>query len=404
MAQRRILVIGGGAAGYFAAITAAEADPAATVVIREASAQVLAKVRISGGGRCNVTHACFEPRILTQAYPRGQRELRGPLTRFGPADTIAWFEARGVTLKTEPDGRMFPNTDDSATIVSCLQDAARAAGVAVSLQSPVRHLERQQSVLVDDAGSDWDRVCLATGGGRAGHRLAESLGHTITPLAPSLFTFVCRDQRLAGLAGVSVPDAQLSLSVDGQAFSQRGPVLVTHWGLSGPAVLKLSAWAARELAAADYRATLQVRWQATAQDAEQQMRDWAQQHPRQRIANAVMPGLPRRLWESLVAAAQIAPEVTWSTLTRHHRQQLAAQIDAASFAITGKGRFKEEFVTCGGVALAEIDFRTMASRCCPGLHVIGEALDVDAITGGFNFQNAWTTGYLAGQAMGHHTA
>ena len=427
MSKHSVLVIGGGAAGYFAAIAAAERLGAAgTVLLCEATAHPLAKVRISGGGRCNVTHDCMDPRELVKRYPRGGRELLGAFHRFGPRDTIAWFAERGVTLKTEADGRMFPITDDSATIVDCLQREAARVGVEVRTRWPVRSLRRSSSggflagsaagapvppaAQVDegsavgrlDAGEVLQAACviLATGGAKSvgGGTLAESLGHTIEPPVPSLFTFHCRDARLEGLAGLAVADAEVS--VPGTDLRRRGPVLITHGGLSGPAVLTLSAWGARVLAGLGYRFTLALNLVPgrTREQVRSELRAQRTEHPRRRVSSGGPFAVPLRLWERLTAAAGMGPEVTWSHVSSEALEALVAACVETRLAIEGKSLNKEEFVTCGGVRREEIDFRTLASRRCPGLYVVGEALDVDGVTGGFNFQAAWTTGWLAGNA------
>jgi predicted Rossmann fold flavoprotein len=409
----RIVIAGGGAAGFFAAIAAAEANPSAVVTLYEATAHPLAKVRVSGGGRCNVTHACFEPRELVKRYPRGGRELLGPFTRWGPRETVAWFAARGVELKTEADGRMFPVTDDSATIVSCLRRAAADAGVTVTECRGVRRAEpvhrapgaaegeRFRIELTDDAVVPADRFLIATGGnkGSAGLAIAEGLDHTIEPPVPSLFTFHIDDPRLRGLEGLSVP--QVSTAIAGTKLREAGPILVTHWGLSGPAVLKLSAWGARELHDRAYRATLVVNWAAPlAPPAAREILERARrEHARKQVVSGNPFGLPGRLWERLAAAAGVPEGLTWASVSNTLLQAMAAQVSAAEFAVEGKSLNKEEFVTCGGVRLREVDFRTMESRVRPGLHFAGEVLDIDGITGGFNFQAAWTTGWLAGRAM-----
>lgn len=405
MDPRRIAIIGGGAAGYFAAITAAETDRAAKVVLFEATAHTLAKVRISGGGRCNTTHACFEPRELVKRYPRGSRELIGPLHQFGPRETIAWFAARGVELKTEADGRMFPTTDDSSTIVDCLQHAVAELAVAVRMRTLVRALEGSaetefQLTLGDGNVERFDRVIITTGGNRGsgGHAMAESLGHTIESLAPSLFTFQIEDERLTGIEGLSVPEAEVWVS--GTKLRERGPVLVTHWGLSGPGILRLSAWGARELAAHDYRFEVRVAWSGDAneQRLREQLGEGRGALGKKQIPNANPLGLPGRLWERLVQAADIAEGTMWVNLPKAGLNALAAAVAGSAFQVTGKSMNKEEFVTCGGVRLKEVDFKRMESRKCPGLHFAGEVLDIDGITGGFNFQSAWTTGHLAGKA------
>jgi predicted Rossmann fold flavoprotein len=407
--RRRILVAGGGAAGFFGAIACAEADPGAEVTLHEATAHPLAKVRISGGGRCNVTHACFEPRELVRSYPRGSRELLGPLHRFGPAETVAWFAQRGVELKTEGDGRMFPVTDSSSTIVECLHGAARRAGVGLRTGSGLGSLERAagpggvrfRAALSGGEVVLASKVLLATGGGKgsAGLAAAQALGHTIVPPVPSLFTFHVDDPRLKGLEGVSVPRA--GVSAGGIRLRETGALLVTHWGLSGPAILRLSAWGARELHAAGYRFALTVNWAEprSAEEARRGLGADRASHPKRRVATANPFGIPGRLWERLSAAAGIAPEATWASVSNDALRLLALQVTASEFAVTGKSMNKEEFVTCGGVSLAEVDMATMESRICPGLYFAGEVLDIDGVTGGFNFQAAWTTGWQAGQAM-----
>ncbi len=407
MTQRHIGVVGGGAAGFFGAIACAEANPACSVTLYEATAHPLAKVKVSGGGRCNVTHSCFEPRELARRYPRGARELTGAFSRFQPRDTVAWFEARGVALKTENDGRMFPVTDNSQTIVDCLLGAARQAGVKFRLQCGVKTVER----LPDAAGfrltlttgetATVDRLLLATGGNRsnAGFTVAKQFGHTIEPPVPSLFTFHIDDPRLRELAGVSVEEA--ATAVIGTPLKERGPMLVTHWGLSGPAVLKLSAWGARLLADRDYRFTLRVNWSPrfNTETARAELERARAAEPRKQVTTWCPLGVPLRLWERLVIAAGLSPTAPWTSVPNASLRALAAQVTEADFVVSGKSLFKEEFVTCGGVRLAEVDFRTMQSRLAPGLYFGGEMLDLDGITGGFNFQAAWTTGWHAGRAM-----
>ncbi|MEY4938323.1 MAG: hypothetical protein RIQ93_58 [Verrucomicrobiota bacterium] len=413
--QRRVVVVGGGAAGFFAAITCAEKLGAAgTVTMIEATAHPLAKVRVSGGGRCNVTHACFEPRELAKRYPRGGRELLGAFHRWQPRDTVAWFAERGVELKTEADGRMFPVTDDSETIVACLLGAAEKAGVQRVTSMGVRQAERLQTsdgtgafwlTRTDGSGLRCERLLLATGGNRssAGFTIAAALGHTIEPLVPSLFTFHIDDARLIGLSGVAVESAAVSLPGArlGGAGVQTGPLLITHWGLSGPAILKLSAWGARELAALKYEFPLVVNFAAgyTRESLQCELATAREKNLRKQIATWSPLPMPQRLWERLVTASGIAPATPWTGVGNAAVAKLAAQITAAEFKVVGKSTFKEEFVTCGGVQLSEVDFRTMESRACPGLYFAGEVLDIDGVTGGFNFQAAWTTGWLAGQAM-----
>ena len=416
----QLIIIGGGAAGFFAAIAAAQANPTATVTLIERSPNVLAKVRISGGGRCNVTHACFDPATLTSYYPRGSRELRGPFTRFQPRDTVAWFEARGVALKTEADGRIFPITDDSTTIVDCLIEAAKQAAVQVRTNVQVLGISVAQTPEVSAipiATSDVSgrfaltikdaptlhahRLVLATGSNGQGYTWAKGLGHTIVPPVPSLFTFNIQDARLHELAGVSVARASVAL-IDGAGHpsaAQTGPVLITHWGLSGPAVLRLSACEARTLHNAQYRAALRVNWLADwrADDVVERLNACKRESGARRVSTHSPFGeIPLRLWQRLVIAADIFEEQQWAKLPKTNMLKLAQELGRGVFQISGKGVFKEEFVTCGGVALDEVNFKTMESRRQPGLFFAGEILDIDGITGGFNFQNAWTTGWIAG--------
>ena len=419
MAKRQIVVAGGGAAGFFAAIACAEADPGCAVTIYEATAHPLAKVKVSGGGRCNVTHACFEPRELVKRYPRGGRELLGAFHRWQPRDTVAWFEKRGVPLKTEADGRMFPVTDDSQTIVDCLMRAAEQAGVRVVLRTGIRRVGRVgadalaanasggrvplfQVELTTGETVACARLLVATGGNQTntGFEIARQFGHALEPPVPSLFTFHVDDPRLKELSGVSVDEAVTA--VRGTALKERGPLLVTHWGLSGPAILKLSAWGARALHDCGYKFTLLVNW-APAYNPETMRAELERAratNPKKQLGTWCPAGLPLRLWDKLLVAAGVKPDTIWTMLPNAALRALAAQVVAGEFVVTGKSMFKEEFVTCGGVRLSEIDFKTMESRLVPGLHFAGEVIDVDGVTGGFNFQAAWTGGWHAGRAMG----
>jgi len=399
-----LVVIGGGPAGFMAAVTARRADQGTRVILLESGRQVLRKVRISGGGRCNLTHDCDDPALLVDHYPRGGRELRGPFTKFGPSAVADWFAAEGIELKTEPDGRRFPVTDRSATVVDALEAAARTAGVEVRTGVRVTGLRQvDEEFVVETTGEFFNarRVVLATGGatssgeGPTGYDLARGLGHTIVTPVPSLFTFTCRAPVLDGLAGVS---AAVRLVAAGHTTA--GPLLVTHRGVSGPAVLKLSALGAREFHAADYRCELAVDWLAETRDADALLQERIHAHGRRQVARDNPTVLPHRLWAALVRTAAVADDTRWADLGRDPRRRLAASLKRTTLPVTGQTTFKEEFVTCGGVALAEVDFRTMASRVCPGLYLAGEVLDIDGLTGGFNFQACWTTGWLAGRVLG----
>lgn len=397
------MIAGGGAAGFFAAIACAGRNPGAQVTLCEITAQPLAKVRISGGGRCNVTTALTEPRDLVRHYPRGDRELLGPFHRWGPAETVAWFAARGVELKAEADGRMFPVTDDSGTIVDCLQGAAAEAGVIVRTRCGVRAVRPGfEMELTTGETVSCDRLLIATGGGKAGGglNLAQQLGHTIAEPVPSLFTFQLADARLAGLEGVAAEGAEVR--VPGTRLQERGPLLITHWGLSGPAILKLSAWGARVLHERDYRFEMTVNW-VYPRGADEILAELVRlrtEHPRRQMGGGNSFGLPQRLWERLALAAGADPAQPWTSVSNEVLRAFARELGGGRFSVTGKSLFKDEFVTCGGVRLGELDFRTMESRRCPGLYFAGEVLDIDGLTGGFNFQSAWTTGWLAGNAMG----
>jgi predicted Rossmann fold flavoprotein len=405
MPKKHIVVVGGGAAGFFGAIKAAEDAPGAKVLLLEKSPELLAKVTLSGGGRCNVTHHCFDVDRLVRNYPRGSRELLGPFHRFQPRDTVQWFESRGVKLKVEADGRMFPVTDRSSSIVDALQRAVRQAGVVIRTSCGLRELTKHPEGgfrlrLTDGSELNCDRLLLATGGNKntAGYGLAASVGHTIEPPVPSLFTFHINDPSLHALAGIAVPEAQVT--APDLRLVQNGPLLITHWGLSGPAVLKLSAWGARAMAECDYAFALQVMWQRGPRDAmAQTLSAWRTRQAARTVVSGGPLEVPVRLWAWLSQRAGVEADRVWSRLTKEQERRLVEEITACRLEVTGKSTFKEEFVTCGGVRLNEVDFKTMESRVCPGLHLAGEVLNIDAVTGGFNFQAAWTTGWLAGQAM-----
>lgn len=406
----KVIVIGGGAAGFFGAISCAEANPKLEVILLEAGRKPLAKVRISGGGRCNVTHHCFEPARLVENYPRGGKALRGAFTRFQPQDTVQWYRSRGVKLKTEADGRMFPTTDSSSTIVNCLMQAAERAGVDLRTGVGVKSVKQ----LVDSKGKSYfqvelkngrvmecDRLLIATGSNPLGYRWAKNLGHKIESSVPSLFTFNIKDSRLKDLAGVSVARALVKLGSGKNKLEQTGALLITHWGISGPAVLKLSAWGARFLHELKYDSSLQINWlpEHNLESLKQVLVEFKQTNPKKKIVNSCPVTLPKRLWQSLVRYIEIKPEKVWSQISKKELNKLAIEIIGGQYEIKGKGVFKDEFVTCGGVSLKEVNFKTMESKKCPGLYFAGEILDIDGVTGGFNFQSAWTTSWLAGKAI-----
>ena len=399
--QLKVAVVGGGAAGFFAALSAAEHHPSAQVVLFEKTAKLLSKVKISGGGRCNVTHACFSPATLAKHYPRGGKHLKKAFSAFQAADTVAWFESRGVQLKTEEDGRMFPTTDDSQTIIDCLTREAQRLGVDVRLQSPVRELAPRPGGGLTLNGERFDRVVVATGGSPKleGLQWLVDLGHTVSAPVPSLFTFNMPDEPVTELMGVVVPDALVR--IQGTKLAHQGPVLITHWGMSGPGILKLSAWGARELADRDYTFQAQINWLGLPNESEvAALLDAALPAIRKKkVANACPFELPKNFWAHLLHKAGLNPDMPWHNVGKKARNKLLNTLLNDVYAVRGKTTFKEEFVTCGGVTLGEVDFRTMESRIVPGLHFAGEILDVDGVTGGFNFQAAWTTGFLAGQSV-----
>ncbi|MBW4567679.1 MAG: NAD(P)/FAD-dependent oxidoreductase [Tolypothrix carrinoi HA7290-LM1] len=406
MLQLKVVVIGGGAAGFFSAIATKKANPHAHVTLIEASQIVLAKVRVSGGGRCNVTHACFDPAILVQNYPRGGKALRGAFSRFQTKDTITWFAMHKVPLKTEADGRMFPITNTSETVVNCLLNTAFEAGVEIRTSAPVVGVKRQNEgfEIIFKSGETikCDRLLLATGSNPVGYRIAKELGHQIEAPVPSLFTFNIGDEKLRSLAGVSVESARLRLLCGGKSqLEQTGPLLITHWGLSGPAVLKLSAWGARVLRESHYQATLMINWLPDLQQDEVRQKILAVKNEWGKKAIALHRGvdLPHRLWQYIIARSDITTEERWAEISNKKLNKLIQELTQGEYLINGKGVFKEEFVTCGGVNLKEVNFKTMESRIIPGLYFAGEILDIDGVTGGFNFQSAWTTGHLAGLAM-----
>ena len=405
--QIDLLIIGGGAAGYFAAANASPPHNG-SVLILEASSRPLGKVKVSGGGRCNVTHALFDPAEFVKRYPRGADELRGAFSRFQAKDTVRWFEERGVKLKKEDDGRMFPTTDSSSTIINCLEQATAKAGAEIVLGCKASTLDyipgafpfRINAIVHGEPRAYAARkLLLATGSASKGHEFAAAMGHRIEPCVPSLFTFEIDDPLLQDLPGVSA-NADLLLEIGKEKFRESGPILITHWGLSGPAIIRLSAWAARPLAAAAYNATLYVNWLGSEnqQRVSDQLREEKERSLRRTLHKHPLFALPKRLWSKLLERSSIGEEMIWSEVSKRTIDSLAANLVRYPLAVSGKGIFKEEFVTCGGVSRREIDFRTMESKKTPGLYFAGEIIDIDGITGGFNFQSAWTTGWIAAQA------
>ena len=411
--QQSIAIIGGGASGIFASLRCAEIakERKINVDIRvfEASTKFLKKVRISGGGRCNVTHHIFEVNDFCLNYPRGRKELLSPFQNFQAADTVEWFEKRGVELKYESDGRMFPVTDSSETIIDCFMQEADKSGIKLLNKMNVKSLKklgdgRISLFINDDESFIADSVLIATGSMPGGYRLAKNLGHSITEIAPSLFTFKIQDEILEGLSGTSFSQAALTLKIDGaKPFEQKGPLLITHWGLSGPALLKLSAWAAREMMHTNYKAKITVNWLGIERrdDAEKLLNTIKNNNTKTSVGNAYPSELTKRFWLQLLIKCDISKEKNWSEISKKEFHLIMKNLFSCELDVLGKSRFKEEFVECGGINLKEINFKTMESKVCSGLYFSGEVMDIDGITGGFNFQSAWTSGWIAGNNMAH---
>lgn len=399
-----VCVIGGGAAGFFAAIQAASSGHSTRVQIIERGDKLLAKVLVSGGGRCNVTHDCKDPIALSSYYPRGENFLKESFQFFSVEDTIQWFRERRVKLKTESDGRMFPITDDSQTIAQCLIEEAKASGVKIVTKCAAQSIEKTADgfQLETSAGPIFCKnLIVCTGGAPKNSSLdwLRELGIATTPVVPSLFTFNLATDPIRELSGVSVPNGGIRMR--GQQNYQKGPLLITHWGLSGPAALRLSAWEARELAAKSYQLELEVDWTGLGdmQKVSEHLRAYAEVHPKKQLINSrPFPDIPERLWQFLVQRVLDRPFRNWAECGKNLFKALCDQLGAMPAEVKGKTTFKEEFVTCGGVDLTEIDPSTCMSKKVEGLYFAGELMDIDGITGGFNFQAAWTTGYLAGKS------
>lgn len=400
--SKKIAIIGGGAAGFFAAIAVAEKRTDFDVYLFEKSASVLGKVKVSGGGRCNVTNTCSEPKLLVLNYPRGSKALLGPFTQFGPTDTVKWFESRGVKIKAEADGRMFPESNSSEAIIECLLQSAINAGVKIKTKCGVETFTSD-----DDGKSGWkltftnhdpmhfDKVLLATGSGDQIWQQLKSLGVEIVSPVPSLFTFNIKDKRIADLAGLSV--ANTAVKVQGTKLSANGPVLITHWGMSGPGILRVSAWGARVLAEKNYQFKLQINFLPDSHEDKvfEELTFEKELSPKKLVGNSNMyQSIPKRFWQRLVEICGLENKI-WAEAPKQSLRKLAIELTAGVYEVSGKSTNKEEFVTCGGIELNEIDFKTMQLKKYKNLYAAGELLDVDAITGGFNFQNAWTTGWLA---------
>ena len=399
-----VLVIGGGAAGFFAAIHCAQQHPQCAVTLLEKTNKLLSKVRISGGGRCNVTHACFDNALLVKNYPRGERELRSAFSRFNPSDTLHWFEQRGVKLKIEDDGRMFPTTDNSETIVQCLMQEAEKAQVTIKLGVDVESIVKNENgtltLNVKNGGTfTADKLIIATGGNpkSEAYEWLRALGHTIVKPVPSLFTFNIPNNPVTQLMGVSVPLAKVKVA--GTRLETEGPLLITHWGMSGPAVLKASSWGARLLSDMDYRFIALIHWLPKHREEKIRMEldRQREENPAQTILKHGPFELPQRLWEYLVLKVEIPESTRWAHLPKKNANLLINALTRDEYKVQGKTPFKEEFVTCGGVSLKEINFHSMQSKVVPNLYFAGEVLDVDGITGGFNFQTAWSTAWIAAQ-------
>lgn len=400
----KLIVIGGGAAGFFCAVNAARMNPRLKVTIIEKSNKLLSKVKVSGGGRCNTTHACFDIPELVKKYPRGQNFIKKAFHRFNTNDTINWFAERGVELKTEADGRMFPVTNDSQTIINCLLKEADKYKVEIILQSEVEELRPVANgfeLQTTNAKRQTNYVCIASGGypKPAMFDWLRKLGHSIEEPVPSLFTFNIPGNPITELMGVSVERA--GVKVAGTKLLEVGPLLITHWGMSGPAVLRLSAWGARQLADKHYHFTLLVNWLPDYKEPDLR-NDWQSfrdEYAGQKTGGKNPFGLPNRLWAHLLTCSGIQPDTRWADMPSKEQNKLIKNLTTQEFSVKGKTTFKEEFVTCGGVKLSEIDPNTMQSRIRPGIFFAGEVMDIDGITGGFNFQNAWTSGWIAAKSI-----
>ena len=399
-----IIIVGGGAAGFFTAINLAENNPDLKIIILERSSEVLTKVKISGGGRCNLTHAEFIPKELTQNYPRGKKELLGPFHTFMTGDTMEWFEKKGVPLKIEEDGRIFPESNTSQSIIDCFLSETKKLGVEVLKNHSVKKIKKEnKSWVITTEKGDFisDKLVIATGSNAKIWNLIEGLGHTIIPPVPSLFTFNIQDSRIKNLPGIATQASVKVISKNKNSLESEGALLITHWGLSGPAILKLSAWGARDLNDLDYQFKIKVNWllYVSEEEAFEKLKDLKEIHSKQTLFKYAQLEVPKRLWQSLLTASGISENQKWAETTNKQLLKIANQLTQSEFQVNGKSTFKEEFVTAGGIDLKEINFKNYQSKLHDNLYFAGEVMNIDAITGGFNFQNAWTGGYIVAKSI-----
>lgn len=400
--KKKVIIIGGGAAGFFSAINMAESNPDLEITLLEKSSRVLEKVKVSGGGRCNITHACFDPKDLVKFYPRGEKELLGPFHQFMTGDTMEWFDKRGVPLKIETDNRVFPVSNSSQSVIDCLLNKANSLRVKLLLNQKVNKISIDSgafTVFCEEQEFQADSLLITTGSNPQIWKILENLGHHIISPVPSLFTFKISDDRLKDLAGLSV--AKATVSIPDTNFSVTGPVLVTHWGLSGPAILKLSALAALYFAEKNYQTSILMNWNAETEGAVlYRLKNYKNSQPRKLVINKIgFEQIPNRLWLRFTEVLNISSQLRWGEVSNEKLSQLAEQITKSVFLINGKTTFKDEFVTAGGVDLKEIDFKRFESKIHSNLYFAGEILNIDAVTGGFNFQNAWTGAFIAAKAI-----
>ena len=398
----KVIIVGGGAAGYFTAINAKENNPNLDITILEKGNDVLQKVKISGGGRCNVTHACFVPKDLTEFYPRGKKELLGPFHQFMTGDTFEWFENRGVPLKIEDDNRVFPEANTSQVIINCFQNAVEKLKIKVLINSGVNEVYQQENKWIINTKRETfkaDKVVIAAGSSKKVWELCTTLNHSIIEPVPSLFTFNINDKRITDLLGISVPSA--TIKIVNTKLEASGPLLITHWGMSGPAVLKLSAFGARILADKNYQYNVEVNWLSRPTDKVLNvLLNLKKKEPRKTvILKSPFTEISKRLWERFVLFSNISKTENWADLSNNQLQNLANQLTKGIYNANGRTTFKDEFVTAGGIDLKEINFKRFESKKHKNLFFVGEVLNIDAVTGGFNFQNAWTGGYICAKAL-----